>query len=183
MLTLTKNWWVLVLRGALAIVFALLTFAAPGVTLAYLIILFGVYALFDGVLHIIAAFRSGSGNWWALVLAGIFGIIAGVLTFMYPGLTALTLLYFIAFWSIASGIFEIIAAIRLRKEIEGEWLLALAGVISVLFGIFLVANPGAGALGLVLFIAGYAFVAGMVLIVLGLKLRSWGNKRLRPATA
>jgi len=183
MLTLSKNWWVLVLRGVLAIIFALLTFAWPGITLAYLILLFGVFALFDGLLHIIAAFRSGTSSWWALVLAGIIGIAAGVLTFFYPGLTALSLLYFIAFWSIMAGVAEIIAAIRLRKEIEGEWLLALAGVIAVLFGIFLVANPGAGALGLVLVIGAYAFVAGIVLIALGFKLRSWGSRKLRPSPA
>ena len=181
--TLTKTWWVLVLRGVLAIVFALLTFTWPGITLAYLIVLFGVFALFDGLLHIVAAFRSGSANWWALLLAGIIGIAAGVLTFFCPGLTALTLLYFIAFWSIMAGVAEIIAAIRLRKEIEGEWMLALAGIIAVLFGIVLVAHPGAGALGLVLVIGAYAFVAGIVLIALGFKLRSWGHKSLRPSPA
>jgi len=183
MLTLTKNWWVLVLRGVLAILFAILTFAAPGITLAYLIVLFGVFALFDGILHIIAAFRSGTGHWWALLLAGLVSVAAGVITFFYPGLTALALLYCIAFWSIVAGIAEIMAAIRLRKEIEGEWLLALAGVLAVLFGIYLVANPGAGALGLVLVIGAYAFVAGIVLIALGFKLRSWGNRRLHAATA
>ena len=129
MLTLTKNWWVLVLRGVLAIIFAVLTFVRPGITLASLVLLFGAFAFADGVLHLIAAFRSGTGSWWALVLAGLFGIGAGVVTFFYPGLTALTLLYCIAFWSIFAGVAEIMAAIRLRKEIEGEWLLGLAGLI------------------------------------------------------
>jgi uncharacterized membrane protein HdeD (DUF308 family) len=183
MLTLTKNWWVLVLRGVVAIIFAVLTFLRPGITLASLILLFGAFAFADGVLHLVAAFRSGAGNWWALLLAGIVGIGAGVVTFFYPGLTALSLLYFIAFWSIFAGIAEIIAAIRLRKEIEGEWLLGLAGLLSVVFGIFLIAAPGAGALGLLMVIAAYAFVAGIVLISLGFKLRSWGSRRLRHATA
>ncbi len=183
MLTLTKNWWVLVLRGVLAIIFAVLTFVRPGITLASLVLLFGAFAFADGVLHLIAAFRSGTGSWWALVLAGLFGIGAGVVTFFYPGLTALTLLYCIAFWSIFAGVAEIMAAIRLRKEIEGEWLLGLAGLMSVIFGFLLVAFPGAGALGLLMVIAAYAFVAGIVLISLGFKLRSWGNRRLQTATA
>jgi uncharacterized membrane protein HdeD (DUF308 family) len=182
MLTLTKSWWALVLRGVLAIVFALLMFAAPAITLAYLIALFGVYAIFDGVLLTIAAFASGTGNWWALLLAGILGIVAGGIAFVNPGLTALTLLYCIAFWSVTAGISQIIAAIRLRKEIEGEWLLGLAGAISVVFGIILVASPGAGALGLILVIASYAFLAGIVLIGLGIKLRSF-RRSVRAAVA
>jgi uncharacterized membrane protein HdeD (DUF308 family) len=176
MLTLAKNWWVLLLRGVLAILFAVFTFANPGITLASLILLFGAFAFADGVLHLIAAVRSGSGNWWALLLAGLFGIGAGLVTFVYPGLTALAFLYCIAFWAIASGVAEIIAAIRLRKEIEGEWRLGLAGLLSVIFGIFLVAAPGAGALGMLMVIACYALVAGIVLIVFGFSLRAWGNR-------
>ena len=117
-----------------------------------------------------------------MALMGVFGIIAGVLTFMYPGMTALLLLYYIAFWSIFSGIAEIIAAIRLRKEIEGEWLLILAGVVSVIFGMFLIGNPGAGALGVVLYIGIYALVAGVVLIILAFRLRGVGQKYI-PRTA
>jgi uncharacterized membrane protein HdeD (DUF308 family) len=173
--TLADNWWVLPIRGLLAILFAVFTFANPGITLASLILLFGAYAFFDGVMHLIAAVRSGGGEWWALLLAGILSIGTGLVAIFYPGLTAVTLVYFIAFWSITSGASEIIAAIRLRKEIEGEWLLALAGLLSLIFGIFVAMAPGAGALGLVMVIAGYAFVAGLVLIGLGFKLRAFGN--------
>ena len=183
MLHITKNWWVLVLRGVIAIVFATLTFLRPGITLASLVLLFGAFALMDGIMSLVAAFRSGTSRWWALALAGLLGIGAGVVTFFYPGLTALTLLYCIAFWAIFTGLAEIIAAVRLRKEIEGEWLLGLAGLLAVLFGIMLVVSPGAGALGLVLVIAAYAFVAGVVLISLGFKLRSWGSRHPRIATA
>ncbi len=183
MLTLTKNWWVLVLRGVFAILFAVFTWVTPGITLASLILLFGAFAFADGVLHLVAAFRAGSGSWWSLLFAGICGVAAGVLTMFYPGLTALALLYFIAFWSIAAGVGEIIAAIRLRKEIEGEWLLGLAGVLSVVFGIFLVASPGAGALGLLMVIGAYAFVAGIALISLGFRLRSWASRGIRHAAA
>jgi len=176
MLTLTNNWSVLFLRGVIAILFAVCALAKPGLSLAALILLFGGYTFVDGVLHLIAAFRSGGGNWWALMLAGIFGIGAGVVMFSYPGLTALSLLYYIGFWSIASGVAEIIAAVRLRKEIEGEWRLALAGLLAVMFGIFFVVAPGAGALGLLMVIAVYAFGTGVVLILLGFKLRALGKR-------
>ena len=183
MLTLTKSWWVLFLRGVLTILFAVVTFARPDITLGAMVVLFGTFALADGGLHLTAGVRSGSENWGALLLAGIFGIGAGIMTIFYPGLTVLGLLYFIAFWSIVTGVSEIIAAIRLRNEIEGESLLAFAGLLSVIFGIYLVAAPGAGALGLLMVIAFYAFVAGIVLILLGLKLRALGNRGLRHATA
>ena len=183
MLTLTRNWWVLLLRGVLAIVFAVFTVVRPGITLASLILLFGGLAFSDGVLHLIAAFRSGSRNWWALLLAGIFGIGVGLVTFAYPGLTALMLLYFIAFWSIASGVAELVAAIRLREEIRGEWRLDLAGWLSVVFGIFLIAAPGTGALGMLMVIAAYAFLLGIVLMLLAFRLRALDDRGLRHATA
>jgi uncharacterized membrane protein HdeD (DUF308 family) len=108
-----------------------------------------------------------------MILAGVAGIITGVLTFLWPGLTALVLLYFIAGWAIVTGIFEVAAAIRLRKEIEGEWLLIIGGIASVLFGVLLVINPGAGALASVWIIGSYALIFGILMIVLAFRLRSW----------
>ena len=160
MLTLTKDWWVLFLRGLLAIMFAAFTLARPDITLASLIPVFGAYAFADGVLHLVAAVRSGSGSWLALLVAGMFGIGTGLVTFFYPGLIALSLLYFIAFWSIACGVAEIIAAIRLSMEIEGEWRLALAGLFAVTFGIFLAAALGAGALGPLMVISSLCICGG-----------------------
>jgi uncharacterized membrane protein HdeD (DUF308 family) len=176
MLQLVGNWWAFVLRGALAILFGLLTFFRPGITLVALVYLFGFYAVFEGAFNIVAAFRRSGPEqqpWWALLLEGIFSLIAGFLAFFMPGITAMALLWLIAAWAIATGAMEIAAAIRLRRQITGEWVLALSGVLSILFGILLLAFPGAGALTVVLWIGAYATVFGMLLIALGIRLRTW----------
>lgn len=170
---LTKNWGAFVVRGAFGVLFGLIGFLAPGITLAALIILFGAWALIDGIFAIVAAIRGQSRRpWWALVLRGIFGILAAAVAFLLPGITAVALVFVIAAWAIASGIVEIAAAIRLRKQIEGEWLLGLAGALSIALGVLLAANPGAGAIALLWLICSYAIIFGAVLIGLGLRLRS-----------
>ena len=143
--SLAKNWWALALRGLVAVLFGLLTFLLPGITLATLVLLFGAYALVDGIFNVIAFFKVASHQ-WALLIEGVIGIIAGVLTFAWPAITAFVLLYLIAFWAIFTGIFEIIAAIRLRKAISNQWLLLLMGVLSLLFGLLILYAPGTGAL-------------------------------------
>jgi uncharacterized membrane protein HdeD (DUF308 family) len=170
---LVRNWWVLALRGVFAIIFGVLALIWPGLTLFVLIAMFGAYALVDGIFAVIAGIASYGRNerWWAVLLEGVAGIILGLLTFFYPGITALVLVYFIAAWALLTGIFEIVAAIRLRKEIEGEWVLALSGIISIIFGVFLVVAPGAGALGLTWLIGAYAIGFGILLIVLAFRLR------------
>jgi uncharacterized membrane protein HdeD (DUF308 family) len=185
MLILTTNWWAFVLRGIFAILFGILTFILPGMALVTLVFLWGFYALADGVFTLVAAFRHDrtQRHWWALLIEGLLGIIAGVIAFVYPGLTALVLLFVIAGWAIATGVMEIVAAVRLRKQIKGEWLLALAGVVSILFGALLVWHPGAGALALVLWIGAYAIVFGVLLISLGLRLRSALRTIERPGDA
>jgi uncharacterized membrane protein HdeD (DUF308 family) len=169
---LAKNWWLLLLRGIAGIVFGVLAFAWPGLTLLTLILFYGAYALADGVIAIIAAVTGNAptGRWW-LAIVGILGIAVGAFTFMLPGMTALILLFTIAAWAVAIGVFQIIGAIRLRKEIDNEWLLILSGAISVLFGLAIVYNPGAGALGLVWVIATYAIIAGVLYIGLALRLK------------
>jgi len=138
-----------------------------------LIALFGAYALVDGIFAIVVALSliGRQLNEWPLLLEGALGVIVGVLTFVWPGVTALVLLYFIAAWAFLTGIAEIVQAIRLRREIRGEWLLALGGALSILFGILLVIRPGTGALAVVFIIAFYAIFFGTLLVSLGLRLR------------
>lgn len=171
--SLAQNWWVLAIRGVFAILFGLGVFLWPGITLAVLVLLFGAYALLDGIFAIIAGFtsRKEQERWWMMLVVGLAGILTGVLTLLWPGITALVLLYLIAAWSIVTGVFEIAAAIRLRREIENEWWLALAGVASVIFGILLVILPGAGALALIWLIGAYALLYGILLLVLAFRLR------------
>jgi len=170
---LAKCWWLVLLRGIAGIVFGILAFVWPGLTLAALVLLYGAYALVDGVFSLIAAFTGGAKpvpTWW-LVVVGLAGIAAGLVTFFWPGITALVLIFFIGGWAIAHGIFEIVGAIKLRKEIDNEWWLILAGALSVLFGIIVIAAPGAGALALVWVIGIYSFAFGILLVGLSLKLR------------
>jgi uncharacterized membrane protein HdeD (DUF308 family) len=177
--TLARNWWAVVLRGVMGILFGLVTFVAPGISLAALVLVFGAYALVDGVLAIVSAVRhrGASDRWWVLLLAGLAGVAAGVVTLVWPGITALALLYMIAAWALLTGALEIAAAIRLRKAITGEWLLLLSGIVSIGLGVLLVLFPGPGALAVVLWIGAWALVFGVVLIALGLRLRSWGRSR------
>jgi uncharacterized membrane protein HdeD (DUF308 family) len=169
---LAKNWWLLLLRGIAAIIFGLLAFAWPGLTLVTLILFYGAFALVDGALAVVAAITgSVPGSRWWLAIIGLLGIAAGLVTFMMPGLTAVLLLFFIAGWAIATGVFQIIGAIKVRKEIDNEWLLILGGIISVLFGVSMMLAPGAGALALVWVIGAYSVVIGAIFVALALRLR------------
>jgi uncharacterized membrane protein HdeD (DUF308 family) len=167
---LARNWWAVALRGLVAVLFGLLTIFIPSVTLVTLVLLFGAYALVDGIFNVIASFRLASHH-WALLIEGLIGIVAGILTFVWPAITAIALLYLIAFWAIFTGAFEIIAGIRLRKLIPNEWVLLVVGALSLLFGVFILFAPGAGALAIVLWIGAYALVFGIFLLVLAFRLR------------
>lgn len=170
---LARNWWVLALRGVLAIIFGILALVWPELTVLSLILVFGAYVLLDGIFAVISGIRSYGENrrWWAVLLEGIAGIVVGVLTFLWPDVTGLVLLYFIAAWAIVTGIFEIVAALQMRREITGEWLMILSGLLSIVFGVVLVLFPEAGALGLVWVIGAYAIVFGLLLIFLAFRLR------------
>jgi len=187
MLTVLRtNWWALAIRGVLAVMFGVLAFIWPGLTMTVLVLLFGVYAIADGILAIAAAVSKSerATRWWALLIQGVLGIMAGLLTFVWPGITALFLLYLIAFWAIFTGAFQIAAAIRLRKELTGEWLMALGGAASVVFGVLLLLFPGAGALAVVWWIGAYAIVFGVLLLALAFSLRRWSREyTLRERTA
>ena len=168
-----RNWWLLVLRGICAILFGVLAFTWPGMTIGALVLLFGAYALVGGILAFVAAFANSSGTpWWILVLEGLVSIAAALLTFLYPGITAVALLVLIAMWAIVTGVFELAAAIQLRKEIEGEVWLGLAGLASVLFGVVLLARPGIGALAVVWMIGTYSILFGVLLVALGFRVKS-----------
>ena len=171
--TLAQNWWAIVLRGVCAVLFGVGAFAWPGITLAVLVLLYGAYALVEGVLAVAGALvgRQGGPFPWGVFLAGLAGVAVGVVTFLYPGLTGLALLYLIAAWAIVRGIFEIIAAFHLRKEIDNEWLLGLSGLLSLALGVVLMAAPGAGALAVLWWIGGFAIVFGVLTIMLGFRLK------------
>jgi uncharacterized membrane protein HdeD (DUF308 family) len=175
--TLARNWWVFLIRGLMGVLFGVFTFARPGISLAVLVVLFGAYAFADGVFAVVSAIRRRTGMqaWWLILLEGLAGVAVGTMTLLWPGLTAVVLLYLVASWALVTGAFEIAAAIRLRKIITDEWLLVLSGVASIVLGVLLVLFPGFGALALVLWIGAAALVSGVMFIVLGLRLRSWGR--------
>ena len=186
-LVFTSSWWALVLRGLAAIAFGILAFLWPHITLTALVFLWGAYALVDGVFAIAAGIKSyeKSKRWWVLLLEGLLSVAAGVLAFVIPGITALVLLLLIASWAIVTGAFEIGAAIQLRKYITGEWLLALAGVASVLFGLALLINPNAGAIAVVWLIGAYAILFGLLLSAIGFRFKGLVSRShpISPRTA
>jgi len=171
---LADNWWLLLLRGIASVAFGCLAFFWPGLTLLTLTFLWGAYAASDGVLALWASVSGQGGEmaprWW-LAVVGVAGILAGVLAFVWPGMTALVLLMFVASWAIIIGVLQIWGAIQLRKEMEGEWLLALSGVLAIALGVILIAQPGAGALALVWTIGWFAVLAGCIYIMLAFRLK------------
>lgn len=170
---LSRNWWLLVLRGLAAIAFGILIFAKPGISLVVLVYLFGVYVLVEGILGVSLAVqaRSTIDSWGVLLLWGLLGIAVGVLAFVRPDITALALLFYIALWAIATGVLEIAVAIRLREVLPNEWLLIIAGLLSVAFGVVLIARPDAGALAVLSLIGAYAVVFGVLLLIFAFKVR------------
>jgi len=173
----TGHWWALAIRGGIAILFGLAALLRPGIALEALILLFGAYALVDGVFAIVGVFGGTRGGTprWLLLIEGIAGILAGLIAFVLPGLTALLLLYLVAAWAIFTGIFEIATALRLRREIRGEWALIIGGALSVLFGVILVVvSPFAGLLSLIWLIGIYAIAFGILMLVTAFSVRG-GN--------
>jgi uncharacterized membrane protein HdeD (DUF308 family) len=171
---LSLNWSALAIRGVIAIAFGIIAFLLPGLTLGALILLFAAYAIVDGVSHVITGIRQRSGDRpdGLMILGGIVGIAVGVIAVILPGVTALFLLALIGAWAIVTGAAEIVAAYRLRKAISGEWLLALQGIISIAFGLYVWLFPGAGALAVVWLIAVFAIASGVILLMLAFRMRS-----------
>ena len=171
--TMAEHWWVVLLRGILAILFGVLAYTWPGLTILILVTLWGAYALVDGIFGVVAGVR---GKWGSLVVIGLIGIAAGVVAFLWPGLTAVTLLWILAFWAIVAGVLQISAAIRLRKEVQGEWLWVLSGILTIGLGVLFFLYPGAGILSVTWLIAALAIVWGILLVMLSFKLKGLKGK-------
>jgi len=171
------NWWLMLLRGVFAIIFGLIVLVFPGIALLALIFVFGAYALIDGILAVIVAIseRRNLPRWGWQVVEGVAGIILGIIAFTWPRETALVLLYIVAIWAVITGVMELAAAFTV-----GNWLLGLAGVLSIVFGIILFVHPGAGLLSLLWLLGIYAIIFGVVLIVHAFQLRSRPSSPLSP---
>jgi uncharacterized membrane protein HdeD (DUF308 family) len=172
---LARNWWSLVIRGIVCIALGILAFARPGITLGALVLLFGAYAFINGVVSFVGAMRAaGTGErWGALLLEAVLCILAAAAAILWPALTAVALVFIIAAWAILTGVAEIAAAVRMRRHIRNEWLLGLAGVVSILFGVAIAAAPIVGAVVIAVWFGVYAFIFGFVLLALGIRLRHW----------
>lgn len=179
---LSRFWWLLLLRGVLAIAFGISAFAWPGLTLVTLVMLFAAYAFVDGVFAVVHAIshRQELEHWGLVLIEGLFGVVFGVLAFQSPELTTavggVIVAFYIAAWAIVTGAMRIATAFRLRKEIEGEWFMALCGAVSILFGLVIMARPAVGALAMLYFVAAWAILLGVILIVLAVKLKKFGGK-------
>ena len=175
---LRRNWWLMLLRGLAAIGFGILVIAKPQISLQVLVYLFGLYVLVEGILGVALAIqgRNEIDSWGVLLLWGLLGVAVGILAFWRPDITALALLFYIALWAIATGVLEIVAAIRLREVLKNEWLLILAGIVSVAFGVWLIARPEAGALAVLWAIGIYAILFGVLVVLFAFKIRSYAGK-------
>jgi uncharacterized membrane protein HdeD (DUF308 family) len=171
---ITHNWWLYALRGLVAVLFGILAFTRPEQALHTLVLLFGAYALVDGILAIVAGIASKRyfERWWAVLLEGVAGVVIGLLTFFLPGITTLALLYFIGAWALITGILEIVAAIQLRRVIKDEWMLILGGLFSILFSVLMFVFPVTGAVSVIWVIGIYAVFFGISEIIFAFRLHS-----------
>lgn len=172
-----RNWWIMALRGLFAVIFGLIALVAPGIALLAFIYVFAAYALIDGGIAIITAIQEREllDRWGWVLFEGILSILAGIIAFANPSLTAVVLLYIIAAWAIVTGIMEIVTAFVIREFVSREWILALAGIASVAFGIILFISPGAGILSILWLVGIYGIVFGLLFIVRAFQLRSWAS--------
>lgn len=166
-------WWLFLVRGLMAVIFGVIALVWPGITVLALVTLFGAYVIVDGFFSFVQAFRVEGRVRWSLVAWGLISVAAGIAVLLWPGITALVLIYMIGFWAILTGFVEIMAAVAFRKEMTNEWALALGGVLSIAVGAFMVIAPGSGAVALVWLIGAYAIAFGIMLVMAGLTLRRW----------
>jgi uncharacterized membrane protein HdeD (DUF308 family) len=176
---LARNWWMLAVRGAIGILFGVIAILVPGLALTALILVFGAYAFVDGVFAIGTGMRKDENNArdWSLIVVGIAGVVAGIFAFVSPTLSAIALLFVIAAWAIVRGVFELVAAWRLRSAGRGVYALAVSGAVSLAFGLLIYVSPGAGALAIIFWIGAWSIVMGAALVILAFRLRGLGNTR------
>lgn len=172
-----RNWLAFLLRGIVAILFGVLAWRMPQISLTALVLLFGLFVFVDGILHIWVALagRKKYRDWWVLLSSGVLGLSVGVIALFAPAVAAIALVYFMAFWAIATGTLQIVEAIYLRRVIKGEWLHILGGFVSVIFGILLMIQPAVGALAMLWLISAYAFTFGILMVVLAFRARTFGR--------
>jgi uncharacterized membrane protein HdeD (DUF308 family) len=175
---LMRSWWMLALRGAIAVVFGILALLWPGLTLLLLVAMFAAYAVLGGAVSVVAAVknRKSDTGWWLILLLGLISIVAGVIAVFYPALTALALVLLMGANALITGVLDIAVGIRLRNAMRGAWLLFLAGIASIVFGVFVFVAPGAGALALVWLVSFYAIFTGTMLIAFAFRARAWANR-------
>ena len=179
---LARSWWMFAWRGAVAVLFGVLAWMWPGLTLLWLVAMFAAYTILGGGAAIVSSVRHRQADqgWWLIMLWGIISVAAGILAIFYPGLTALALVLLMGATALVTGIFDIVVAIRLRKVLRREWLLILSGVVAIAFGVLVLFFPGAGALALVWLISFYAVLSGVLLLSLAWQARKWGSGRTTP---
>jgi uncharacterized membrane protein HdeD (DUF308 family) len=180
--TMCGRWWVLMLRGLCAIGLGIMAIVWPGITLLTLVLVFAAFTLIDGAAAVVLGFKGEEDGtvWWTLVVMGVLAIAAGIITFFYPQITIAVLLAIIAASAIVRGVFELIAAIRLRKEIDDEWILAISGVASIIFGGLILYRPDVGLVAIVLLIGAYMLAIGVLAVALSLRLRKLQHKLAAP---
>jgi uncharacterized membrane protein HdeD (DUF308 family) len=171
---LARKWPLLLARGVAAVLFGVLAMAVPGVALLSLILVWGIYVIADGAFSLWAAatgeVSEGASRWWLAVVGGA-GIAAGIMAWVWPDVTALTLIVLVASWAILTGAMQVVGALKLRKEIEGEWLLGLSGVLSIALGVILLTQPGGGSVAIVWALGAFGVLSGAVQIALALRMR------------
>jgi uncharacterized membrane protein HdeD (DUF308 family) len=181
---ISKYWWIFPLRGAIAIAFGLACLLWPALTLGVMVLLFGLFALFEGLLTVVTSYGKGDEKGgWTFLLEGFTGLLVCVIvllgsslgSMLWPGVAAVMLVYYIAGWAILAGVFKIITAFRIRTEAKGEWALGLSGLISILVGLILILRPGAGVLAVAWLIGAFAIVLGILQLLVGLKFRKIGT--------
>jgi uncharacterized membrane protein HdeD (DUF308 family) len=173
---IARNWWMLLIRGVAAVVFGIAVIVWPGLSLNVLVVVFAAYLFVDGIFAVVTAVsRRDYGRWWLLALEGVIGILAGLAAFLFPGAAVLTFFYIVVFWAISTGVMEILNAIELRKQIDNEWMLILSGVVSILWGILMLAYPGAAILTLLWLFGIAAVVFGALMILLAFRVRNLGS--------